>query len=103
MLLSIVIALSCFLGAGANLLPDFFLDDHDPDAITKQVNKPAESALQNEAPASDLNATFSQIKSTLNEDLVKSTGGIIAFDLKGKVVLTCLLFSFFLPSRWWHI
>ncbi|ESP05632.1 hypothetical protein LOTGIDRAFT_205585 [Lottia gigantea] len=72
---------------GSTLLPDFFLDSEDPEALHKQMVdqgakpafKPSASSSSGDGPAK----TFQQVKSLLSEDLVKSINGTFQFNLSG--------------------
>lgn len=73
---------------GAKLLPDFFLDTEDPEALRDQMEKegakPAfgggnKTAMASSGPAK----TFKIIQSLLNEELVKSINGVFQFNLSG--------------------
>lgn len=83
----------CFLISitGADLLPDFFLEE-GPESlrqkIVEQGGKPAFSGASKEAPAAGATSqVFKQIESLMNEELVKSINGIFQFNLKGNVQL----------------
>jgi NAD(P)-dependent dehydrogenase (short-subunit alcohol dehydrogenase family)/putative sterol carrier protein len=70
---------------GANLLPDFFLDVsvHDElGSMAKGRFQPGGIDSQEESTASGPASTFQTVQTMLSEDLVKSIGGVFAFDLK---------------------
>ena len=70
---------------GSKLLPDFFLDTEDPHLLRQQMAEEGAtpafggSSSSSGGPA----ATFQTLKTILNEDLVKSTGGVFQFNLSG--------------------
>lgn len=72
---------------GKPLLPDFFLEE-DPEylrqRIVEQGGKPAfGGASKGAAAGGDTFKVFKQLESLLNEELVKTVGGVFKFDLKG--------------------
>lgn len=76
------------MSEGAKLLPDFFLDTEDPEALRDQMEKegakPAfgggnKTATGSSGPAK----TFQLIQSLLSEELVKSVNGVFQFNLSG--------------------
>lgn len=66
---------------GSKLLPDFFLDVDSADLAQQIEEGGGKPAFQ--AAAGGAAKTLSSIKSMLSEDLCKSIGGVIVFDLKG--------------------
>ena len=79
------------MSEGAKLLPDFFLDTEDPEALRDQMEKqgakPAFGGGNKTATASSgPEKTFQIIQSLLNEELVKSINGIFQFNLSGMFV-----------------
>lgn len=75
---------------GKSLLPDFFLEE-DPEYLrqkmVEQGAKPAFGGASQQVQAGATFQVFKQLESMLNEDLVKSVGGIFKFDLKGNLNL----------------
>ena len=83
---------------GSKLLPDFFLDEFDEQAFMDDVEAgggtPRFSRGQDSgaaaggagaaAGAGGIAGTFTTIQGMLNEDAVKSMGGVFLFDLKGE-------------------
>lgn len=76
-----------------NLLPDFFLEEEDPQSIKEQMAAGgATPAFGGTVPTSgnaDLDKTFQALSGMISEDLVKKIGGVFSFDLKddGKYFL----------------
>ncbi|XP_055955912.1 hydroxysteroid dehydrogenase-like protein 2 [Patella vulgata] len=71
---------------GSTLLPDFFLDSVDPNALHKQMTKEGAKPVFN-ISTDDSNSpaqTFKQIQSLLSPELVQSTKGIYQFKLTGN-------------------
>ncbi|KAM9306419.1 hydroxysteroid dehydrogenase-like protein 2 [Pholidichthys leucotaenia] len=75
---------------GHPLLPDFFLDEMPESLVEKMERHGATPAFKppssSATPPSGgpIENTFDVIKSTINEDVVKSTQGIYQFDLSGE-------------------
>ena len=76
---------------GKPLLPDFFLEE-DPEylrqKIVEQGGKPAFGGQAKEPQGGATFQVFKQLESMVNEDLVKSVGGVFKFDLKGNTILS---------------
>ena len=72
---------------GKPLLPDFFLEE-DPEylrqKIVEQGGKPAFGGANKEAQGGSTLQVFKQLDNMINEDLVKSVGGVFKFELKGN-------------------
>ena len=84
--------LTCFHTyiTGKPLLPDFFLEE-GPEVLREKIMQgggtPAfggEVKTQKTSAGGSVAPVFDQIGSLLNEDLVKTMGGVFQFDLKGK-------------------
>lgn len=71
---------------GKPLLPDFFLEE-DPESLRQQIveqgGKPAFGGSSQHVQGGATFQVFKQLESMVNEDLVKSVGGVFKFDLKG--------------------
>ena len=74
-----------YISTGAKILPDFFLEDLDPEALVQHIEKAGGKAAfkATGVPASGPAGTFAVIKGALSEDMCKQVGGVFAFDLKG--------------------
>ena len=74
-----------FSYSGSDLLIDFFLDETDPASVHKtMVDAGLKPKFDLGGGSSDnVSKTFDQVKAVLNEDLVKSVGGVFMFDLSG--------------------
>ena len=86
--------------AGNALSPDFFIDVNDVQKLktqqasalsgqafvgeSKLTTTKTTQAAQGSESLSPVGQTFSNIQSRLNGDIVKSVGGVFAFDLKGN-------------------
>ncbi|XP_070563770.1 hydroxysteroid dehydrogenase-like protein 2 [Ptychodera flava] len=73
---------------GHPLLPDFFVEGETPEGILEQAQQTgatSTSETQSETVAADTETskTFAKVQGLLNEELVKSVGGVFLFDLKG--------------------
>ena len=66
------------------LLPDFFLDGEDPEAIKEQMETTASSGATSSGHA-DLDKTLKLIQGQVGPDLVKSVNGVFQFDFKGEL------------------
>lgn len=77
-----------YFTAGSKLLPDFFLDTEDPQALRDQMEQQGAKPAFGDGSKTEVSGgpakTFQQIQALLNEELVKSIGGIFQFNLSGK-------------------
>jgi len=71
---------------GSKLLPDFFLDEANPEIIIKENIKMAkqEAAVTGGGtPPGSVAKVFDTIKSLCDEELVKTINGVFEFDVSG--------------------
>ena len=85
------------LFSGSKLLPDFFLDEFNEQGLMDEIasrggtprftggkDTAAAGEAEAAAPGGGIADTFKTIQGMLNEEAVKSMGGVFLFDLKGK-------------------
>ena len=71
-------------------MPDFFLDDFDDfyEGKRKAVDSTA-------APKEGIAAVFEQIGGVVNEEMVGKIKAVYAFDIKGKIIVHFVTYTFF--------
>ena len=63
---------------------DFFLDDYEELSAASETVEEDPSTQTSGGSPEQIETTFAVIRGMLNDDLVKSVGGIYHFDLRGK-------------------
>lgn len=69
---------------GNTLLPDFFLDEANPEKILKDHHNMAKLEAIAGSSTGNVAKVFETIKSLCDEELVKTINGIFEFDIHGK-------------------
>ena len=63
---------------------DFFLDDYEEPSPASETAEEDTSTQMSGGSPEQIEKTFAVIRGMLNDDLVKSVGGVYHFDLRGR-------------------